>query len=479
MNDPGRNRRISRRTAIKLTGSSALLPAIAGCTGGNGSGDGGSSDAGSNGGSGDGGSGSSDGGSSGNLLTKNRIGSEDASNSMTAWVLPNASHTGEENPELAKVYEKLWRTWAENHSDHQISLQYQTNLEQMKTKLLQTAAKGNAPELSQVDSFWVPNFTDQLQPVTGAIDNPDDWYPFVKDVVVQDGEWKAVWKNTDCRALYYRQDLMDKYNDGEPPKTWDEVISVGKKIKDGEGMNGYMYNGGKWEGSTFDNLAMYWAQGGDLVDDSGAPVLDKSENKKALLNVFNFFTRTVDSGVTPQRVANINDYALLREAALNGETAMFLGGNWQISVMKQKADEETWSNWKVSKIPQMSADMSATGTGGWTVGVFADDSSLKPAATDFADLYTDAENMGEYCKAGGYLPTRKSVFDEVEFFSEDPYMQQFKKLLEDGRARPGYPIYLTISSQWQTAMGKVLTGQASPKQAVDTMINNVNSEYSS
>jgi multiple sugar transport system substrate-binding protein len=481
MTDSNRERRLSRRNAVKIFGAGALLPAISGCTGGDGgSGDGGGggsqATSGGDGGSGDGGS--SDGGSSGNVLAKNRIGAKDAANSMTAWVLPGASHTSSENQDLAKVYENLWKSWAEEHPDYKINLEYQTNLEQMKTKLLQAAAKGNAPEISQVDSFWVPNFTEDLQPVNDAIDNPDDWYGFVKDVVVQDGDWKAVWKNTDCRALYYRQDLIDKYNDGDPPKTWDELISVGKKIKDGEDMNGYMYNGGKWEGSTFDNLAMFWAQGGDLVDDSGAPVLDESSNKEALLNVFNFFKRTIDSGVTPQRVANINDYALLREAALNGETAMFLGGNWQISVIKQKTDEETWSNWKVSKIPQMSEDISSTGTGGWTAGVFTDDDALKSAATDFAALYTDKENMGEYCKAGGYLPTRKSVFEEVSFFSEDPYMQQFKKLLQNGRARPGYPIYLTISSEWQVAMGKVLTGQASPEQAVNRMIQNVNAEHS-
>jgi multiple sugar transport system substrate-binding protein len=69
------------------------------------------------------------------------------------------------------------------------------------------------------------------------------------------------------------------------------------------------------------------------------------------------------------------------------------------------------------------------------------------------------------------------VFEDVSYFSEDPYMQVYKKLLENGRARPGVPIYLTISSQWQIAAGKVLTGQASPRNAVETMIKNVNSEY--
>lgn len=449
----------TRRTALKLsatTGLSACFGGIAGCLGGSGSD-----------------------GSSGKLVTKDHIGASDPKTSLSYWMLPDASHTSTENKDSAKVIEEFFKTWANDHSDAGIDIEYQTNLEQMKTKLLQVAARGSAPSMSQVDSFWVPSFYDDLQPVTDVIDDPDDWYPFVKDVMVQGGEWKAVWKNTDCRALYYRQDLMDKYNDGNPPETWDELISVGKTIKQKENMNGYMYNGGKWEATTFDNLAMFWAQGGDLVNDQGKPVLGDGSNKKALLNVFDFFKRTIDSGITPKRVANINDYALLRQAALNGETAMFLGGNWQISVIKQKTDKKTWENWKVAKIPQMKADMSSTGTGGWTEGVFATDESKRKAAAAFAGMYATKENMAKYCKASGNLPTRKSVYEGKKYFSEDPYMQVYKKLLEDGRARPGYPIYLTISSEWQAAAGKVITGQASPEKAVNTMISNVNSQYNS
>ena len=143
-------------------------------------------------------------------------------------------------------------------------------------------------------------------------------------------------ENTDCRALYYRKDLIDKYNDGKPPETWDELIKVGKSIKKQENMSGYMYNGGKWEGTTFDNLAMFWAQGGDLVNDQGKPVLGEGKNKEALLNVFKFFKRTVDSGVTPKRVANINDYGILTQGcSQRRETAMFLGGNWQILLLSR------------------------------------------------------------------------------------------------------------------------------------------------
>jgi len=477
------NTQLTRREALRLGGvaGAGAMTALAGCTGGGGdsSSEITQSGSGSGGGNGSGGGGNSSGGSSADLVAQNRIGSTDAATAMDYWLLQDQSHRNQENPPYGDaILNSVYQPWAEDHPDARFDLQYQTNLEQMKVKLLQTVAKGNAPALSQTDSFWVPNFYGDLQPVTPAIENPDDWYPFVKDIAMNDGEWVALWKYTDCRALYYRVDMMDKYNDGNAPETWDELVSVGQKITQNEDMDAFMYNGGRWEATTFDNLAYFWAQGGQLIDDQGAPVFGKDENYDALLSTFEWFKRTRDSGITPQRVANIDDYALLREAALNGETAMFLGGNWQITTIKEQVDSESeWRNWQVGKIPQRSADTAATGTGGWTEGIFTTDEAKRQAALDFVSRYGQKDVMAETCEVGGFLPTRQSVFEESDYFAEDPYFQTYADLLQDGKARPGYPIYITLSEEWQVAAGKVLTGQASPKQAVDTMVANVRSEY--
>jgi multiple sugar transport system substrate-binding protein len=445
---------ISRRSILHASGLAGAT-ALAGCLNIGGGGDGG-----------------------GGTLTQGRIGSQDAANEMTYWTLDGFTHFNDENENLAEVQRGFFEEWVEEHEDWKINLEVQTNLEQMKTKLLQTVSAGNAPGMSEVDSFWVPNFYGDLQPITDAIENPDDLFPFVREVTYNDGEWRAAWQNTDCRALYYRQDMMDEYNDGDPPETWEELVSVGQDIVDNEDMNAFMYNGGKWEATTFDNLAYFWAMGGSLVDDEGAPVLDEDENNQALLETFQWFKRTIDTGITPQRVANIDDYALLREAGLNDETAMFLGGNWQISTIQSQVDDESvWQNWKVSKIPQKSADISSTGAGGWTKAVFTDDGDARQAAMDLYAKFMSGEGMSARCEAGGFLPTRQSVFDENDFFSDDPYQQVYAELLQDAKARPGFPIYITISEEWQVAAGKVLTDQASPEDAVNAMVNNVNSEY--
>jgi len=50
-------------------------------------------------------------------------------------------------------------------------------------------------------------------------------------------------------------------------------------------------------------------------------------------------------------------------------------------------------------------------------------------------------------------------------------------MLKYGRARPGFPIYPTISEQLQIAIGEVLTGMKSPEKALDDAWKNVLREY--
>lgn len=431
----------------------------------------------------DGDDGADNGSDQSGLVSHEQFGPDDGE-PLLFWAQPGSTPDPDQQPTnevYADAFRPAYKEWAENNPDYRIDVEYQTNLEQMQTQLLQTSARGDPPDISEVDSFWIPNHWNNLQPVTDVIEDPDDWFPFVQDIVQPEDEWLAVWRNTDARALYYRKPLIEEYADGEPPRTWDEVVEVGTEIVENEDMEGYMYNGGRWEATTFDNLAHFWAQGGELVDDEGAPILGEGDNYDALVNVFEWFQQTIESGITPERVANVDDYAILSQEALDDNVAMFLGGSWQIhaEIIPELGEDEAEELWGVAEIPQPEEDMTATGTGGWTYGVFTEDEDLQEPAKDFAGLWADNENMGHYCETLGQLPTKQSVFEEREFFSEDPYMQTYQDMLEDGVARPGFPIYRTISSEWQIAAGRVITGDETPEGAVDIMVENIETEYES
>ena len=53
----------------------------------------------------------------------------------------------------------------------------------------------------------------------------------------------------------------------DAPQDWAELKAAALAAV-AQGKEGVIFNGGRWEGTTFDWLAQFWAQGGDLVDDA-------------------------------------------------------------------------------------------------------------------------------------------------------------------------------------------------------------------
>ena len=76
------------------------------------------------------------------------------------------------------------------------------------------------------------------------------------------------------------------------PRTWDELIEYAKAAEQKDSkVDGYLFNGGRWEGTTFDNLAHFWSQGGELVDEQGQPVFGEEPNRTYMVNELDFLRR--------------------------------------------------------------------------------------------------------------------------------------------------------------------------------------------
>jgi multiple sugar transport system substrate-binding protein len=269
----------------------------------------------------------------------------------------------------------------------------------------------------------------------------------------------AAWWSTDVRVLYRRTDLVP-----EAPRTWDELIEYANAAeqKDPE-VDGYLFNGGRWEGTTFDNLAHFWSQGGELVDAEGKPIFGEEPNRTYMLNELNFLKETVDSGASPQRVATIKDYAEFESAAQAQQVAMFQGGDFQYPPLKESLPPEEFDKYEVSLLPTMNAsDPQKTGTGGWTMGSFSDDPEKVKMCMEFTkDVY-----IGEGNEVTGQLPTSPKLFDTLDKF-QAPIYDKFNEALKYGEARPGVPVYPKISEELQIAIGTVLTEEATPEEALD------------
>jgi multiple sugar transport system substrate-binding protein len=405
------------------------------------------------------------------LVTTDRVGRPDAPNVLTMRANPNQSPNSPSAEQRAGFVTVL-QQFAEKYPDWQVQFEFfGQDIGSEHARLLEQARAGRAPDCVTVDSFQLALFIQNgvLKPLDDFFSQEeiDDLFPFIRDGITgDDGHIYAWWWGTDLRVLYRNTELVP-----EAPQTWEELKAAALEASE-SGVEGVLFNGGRWEGTTFDWLANFWAQGGALVDETGKPVFAEGENREKMLTAINYFKDLVDSGAAPRRVATIRDYNDFNAAAIAGTAAMFFGGHWQYFQMQEAMPEEAFTKWEVSELPGPAADQRATGTGGWTVAAFADDpEKIEMCANIMREVY-----MGPANEVIGDLPTRQELFDTLPKF-QDPYFGQLKEYLVNGQARPGVPIYPEISNQIQIMMGEVLSGSREPEAALDGAWNRVMDAY--
>lgn len=398
------------------------------------------------------------------LATKDRIGLENAPKSLVVRLTNDSPNNAD--PKIADGYKQLFVDFIKKHPDWKLQMQFMSaDIGTEQAKMLEQAKAGNAPDCAAVDSFVLSQFMinhvlADFSPYFSK-DEIADLFPFIRNGITdKDGTIRAWWWDTDLRVLYRNKSIVP-----DAPQTWDDLKKAALASKD-QGMEGVLFNASRYEGSTFDWLANYWALGGKLVDDSGKPVFGEGDNKEKFLKALTYYKDLVDTGAAPKRVTTIGNYDDLNAAAAAGTTALFIGGNWQYAQLKATLDEDEFNKWTFSPIPGPTADKRSTGTGGWTIASFSKDKEKVEMCANLArEVY-----MGPGNALQQQLPTRKSLFDKYPVFATDAN-KTFAAALANGQARPGAPIYPEISNQIQIMMGDVLSGTKSPEDALNAAFN--------
>ena len=402
------------------------------------------------------------------LLTNDRIGLSDASKEMTVQVNVFWSHTTDIE-DWGNGFRQLYLDFARSHPDWKLNLKIvpadQSTQEQ--ARLLEQARVGRAADCASVDSFAIPQFIDEgvLQPMTPYFTDEEinALYPFVRDVIVRDDEVYAYWWNTDLRLIWRNTDLVP-----EAPTTTAELIEYASAAAQAnDNVDGYLYQGGRTEGATFDNLAYFWGLGGNLMSD-GQIALGEPANRTAMTTTLEFLKETVESGASPQRVATIDTYDDLVTAAASDSVAMFLGADFTRSALEGTLTPEQFAKWQPSLPPVINdGDTPVTGVGGWAWGAFTEDPEKIEMCAEFVkEVYAGPGN-----EVTGVLPTKPELFASDSF--SDPVFTLYQEQLEFGRARPSNALYPGLSNALQVAIGEVLTGQNDPASAVDDVLDEV------
>jgi trehalose/maltose transport system substrate-binding protein len=332
---------------------------------------------------------------------------------------------------------------------------------------------GGDPEIDlyQIDVIWPGEMANHFVDLYdyGAREFTEGHFPELIQNNTVDGRLVAMPWFTDAGLLYYRTDLLEKYGYSEPPKTWDELETMAKKIQDGEVMAGKEnFWGFVWQGNIYEGLtcnALEWVashDGGTFIDLDKNVTINNPEALKALERVAHWIGYISPPAVTGFMEEDARRWWESGNAAFmrNWPYAYSSGQN---SDLKGKFD--------VAPLPGEEPGKGVATLGGWQLAV-SKYSEHPDVAADIALFMTSKEIQKMRAIRGSYNPTISSLYEDPEVLAAVPFFGSLYDVFVNTVARPSSqtaPKYSKVSDFIFSGVHDVLTGQKDAQAALDAL----------
>lgn len=299
------------------------------------------------------------------------------------------------------------------------------------------------------------------------------YLPAYREANIVDGRVVSLPYFADAQFLYFRRDLLQKYN-LQPPRTWDELIAAAQTIMRGENnpnLRGFETAGAPIEGTVCTYLVPMWGAGGNLTNAQGQLQLATPQARQP----FDLWTRMRAANVLPANIAEIpTDRIRLDFQAGNLIFAMQWGYAW--NRFQGDADSQVKDRVAVVPLPGFAAGQAATCIGGWQLAVSAY-SRNKAAAVNLVRFLSSPEVSRMQAVLASHLPVFPEVYNDPEVLRANPWFAQALPVVQSARARPVTPRYNEVSDIIRSNMNAFLAGTRNADQALADMTQRLGRIY--
>jgi trehalose/maltose transport system substrate-binding protein len=333
------------------------------------------------------------------------------------------------------------------------------------------AAKSPDVDVYQVDVIWqgivAPHAVD-LKKYYNEYEIKA-YFPRIIENNTVGGKLVSIPLYTDAGILYYRTDLLEKYGYKQPPKTWEELAAMAKKIQDGEraagrsDFQGFVFEGKASESVTCNALEWIYSYGGGSVIGPDKKVTINNPNAIKALDAAHSWIGTISPvGVgsygeeEARNVWQAGNAAFMRNwpypYALGADPKSAVSGKFDVTVLPKGGDD--------GNIPAC--------LGGWQLMVSAY-SKVPDAAADLVRYLSSTVVQKRLAIHFSVLPTRPALYSDPDVLAKNPFFKIMLDVFNNAVARPSTVTgadYNQLSTAFFQNVNNVLTGAESGKDAV-------------
>lgn len=343
-------------------------------------------------------------------------------------------------------------------------------------------SESTAPHLIAGDVIWTAEFAhngwvlDLTKPFYDAYEREVFITPALDSATFDLRIWGVPWY-TDASILFYRKDLLAESGFEAPPATWDDLVSVARKVQQDSGVrHGFVFQGAEYEGGTANAVEYIWSAGGEVTQgelwvtstlrgtlaENQAVTINSAEAAAGLDTA----RRMIAEGVTPAEVTDFREREAL-DVFLAGD-AVFLR-SWPYVQGRLKGSRLSGAQVGVSWLPAASSSQRGYSClGGWNLMVSASASGAeREAAWELIRFLTAPSQQTRQGLEAGLLPVLGSLYENRELLRALPVAALARDEMSSRiRVRPKSPFYSELSAEIAGAFNQVLKGELSGGQAV-------------
>lgn len=373
-------------------------------------------------------------------------------------------------------FDEVAKEFMEANPDITVEMTY-VPYEQVHDKFVTgMAAKPPAFDLAMVDVVWYDEWikAGYIADVTSRVtpDMKQNIFPAAWNVVTRDDKAYGMPWLLDTKYLYYNKDILQQAGFNEPPKTWEELLTQAAAIKD-QGLVEFpiVWSWAQAEAAICDFTALLYGNGGKFLDEEGKPAFNNDKG----VAVLEWMKKTIDDGLTNPASPTYLEGDVLNN--MNQGKAAF-GLNWLFAYDVSNFDEtqsQVLDKIGITTIPVFESVVSSLesasvdGSSGFSV---AATSPNIDAAWKYLTFLTSFDTQMKY--SSKMLPVWSTAFqgenlEKLE--SATPggaaTVPAFAKQFPFAVLRPKIAYYNEGSTALQLALQEALTGNKSPKEALD------------
>ncbi len=311
-------------------------------------------------------------------------------------------------------------------------------------KLVTAFASDNTPDACQLGNTWVPQFAalNAIVPLDEFIDRSNS----VKEEKYFDGIWETNVINKevfgipwyiDTRVLFYRKDVFEKAGYDEPPKNWNELYDLCKKIKL------FHPNEDKYAiyipTNEFASFIIFGMQ-------AGSSILKDNDTRgnfsgKNFTEAFKFLIEFHKEHLAPIGISQVTN---VYQAFIQEYFSIYISGPWNIPEFKKWMIGNLADKWMTAPMPGFGNEYPGVSLAGGSSLVIFKDSKYKKEVWKFFEYLSQKSTQIEFYKMLNNLPAIREAWDDP-VLKDDPYMKAFYLQFTNVRATPKIPEWEQIA----------------------------------